>query len=159
MGSKALSDLILKFRDSSSPVNCVVYDSLLPWALDVAKQFGIYGAVFLTNSASVCSLYWEIRMGHLNLPLSEKKFPISLPGLPALEFSELPSLIARPEDHSAYLATIMEKFEGLEHNDWVFCNTFQELEDEVIFMYNLKALFRRLLIQFLIKPILPLLLI
>ena len=32
-----------------SPVNYVVYDSLLPWALDVARQFVIYEAVFLTN--------------------------------------------------------------------------------------------------------------
>ncbi|KAJ7956278.1 Glycosyltransferase [Quillaja saponaria] len=68
IGSKTLADLILKFKDSSSPVNCIVYDSLLPWALDVAKHFGICGAVFLTNSASVCSLYWEIRSGHLTLP-------------------------------------------------------------------------------------------
>uniref|UniRef100_A0A7N2MP34 Uncharacterized protein n=1 Tax=Quercus lobata TaxID=97700 RepID=A0A7N2MP34_QUELO len=55
-GSKTLSELISKFKDSDSPVNCIVYDSLLPWALDVARQFGIYGAVFLTNSASVCSM-------------------------------------------------------------------------------------------------------
>ena len=57
VGSKTLSELISKFKDSDSPVNCIVYDSLLPWALDVARQFGIYGAVFLTNSASsVCSM-------------------------------------------------------------------------------------------------------
>ncbi|KAF3958344.1 hypothetical protein CMV_016744 [Castanea mollissima] len=56
VGSKTLSELISKFKDSDSPVNCIVYDSLLPWALDVARQFGICGAVFLTNSASVCSM-------------------------------------------------------------------------------------------------------
>mgnify|MGYP000940852922 CR=1 FL=1 len=44
VGSRTLSELISKFKDSALPVNCVVCDSLLPWALDVARQFGIYGA-------------------------------------------------------------------------------------------------------------------
>ena len=131
VGSKTLSELILKFRHSSCPVNCIIYDSMLTWALDVAKQFGIYGAVFLTNSASLCSLYWQIRLGHQSFPLDKGVCPISLPGLPPLEFSDLPSFIARPDDHSAYLAAIMEIFETLENNDWVFCNTFEELESEV----------------------------
>nr|POF04968.1 udp-glycosyltransferase 74f2 [Quercus suber] len=69
VGSKALAELISKFKDSASPVNCVVYDSLLPWALDVARKFGIYGAVFLTDSASVCSMYWHIDHGRLTLPV------------------------------------------------------------------------------------------
>ena len=56
VGSQTLPELISKFKDSDSPVNCILYDSLLPWALDVGRQFGIYGAVFLTNSASVCSM-------------------------------------------------------------------------------------------------------
>ncbi|KAF7838369.1 UDP-glycosyltransferase 74B1-like [Senna tora] len=132
VGSKALCELILKFRDSDSPVNCIIYDSLLPWALDVAKKFGIFGAVFLTNSASVCSLYWEIKMGRIDFPLDEDKFEVSLPGLPVLEFCDMPSLIARPEEHYAYLAIIMEKFQRLEDNDWVFCNTFQDLENELL---------------------------
>ncbi|KAI4343780.1 hypothetical protein L6164_011090 [Bauhinia variegata] len=131
VGSRTLSELILKFRESPCPANCIVYDSLFPWALDVAQKFGIYKAVFLTNSASVCSIYWHIKLGRLNLPLDKEMFPISLPGLPPLHSSDLPSFIARPADHSAYLAAIMEKFEILEHNDWVLCNTFQELESEV----------------------------
>ena len=37
-GSRTLSQLIQKFQDSSFPVNCIVYDSFLPWALDVARR-------------------------------------------------------------------------------------------------------------------------
>lgn len=138
VGSKALTELISKFADSSCPVNCIVYDSLLPWALDVAKQFGIYGAVFLTNSASVCFLYWQTKIRGLDLRLREEDmFRFSLPGVPgALEISDMPTLIARSQDHSAYLATVMDMFENLELNDWVFSNTFQELENEVIPLYN-----------------------
>uniref|UniRef100_A0A2N9GEW7 Glycosyltransferase n=1 Tax=Fagus sylvatica TaxID=28930 RepID=A0A2N9GEW7_FAGSY len=125
VGSKTLADLISKFKDSASPVNCIVYDSLLPWALDVARQFGIYGAVFLTNSASVCSMYWHIHHGHLTLPVKQETEPVLLPGLPSLGISDLPSFLAQT-------AVIMEKVGCLENNDWVFCNSSEELESEVV---------------------------
>ncbi|GMY24595.1 UDP-glycosyltransferase 74B1-like [Fagus crenata] len=132
VGSKTLSDLISKFKDSASPVNCIVYDSLLPWALDVARQLGIYGAVFLTNSASVCSMYWHIHHGHLTLPVKQETEPVLLPGLPSLGISDLPSFLAQPASNSAYLAVIMEKIGCLENNDWVFCNSSEELESELV---------------------------
>lgn len=136
VGSRTLAQLILNFSHSSSPVNCVVYDSLLPWAVDVARQFNIYAAVFLTNSASVCSMYWHIDRGHLSFPLNQETLPLLMPGLPPLDLSELPSFLAQPGNHSAYLALIMEKFGCLEENDWVFCNSFEELESEVSFKYG-----------------------
>ncbi|KAK7844331.1 udp-glycosyltransferase 74f1, partial [Quercus suber] len=117
VGSKTLSELISKFKDSDSPVNCIVYDSLLPWALDVARQFGIYGAVFLTNSASVCSI-----VARLNLPVKQETGPVLLPGLPSLGLSYLPSFLAQPSSNWAFLAVIMENFGCLDKNDWVFCN-------------------------------------
>ncbi|KAB1202463.1 UDP-glycosyltransferase 74F2 [Morella rubra] len=132
VGSKTLADLVSKFNDSGSPVDCIVYDSLLPWALDVARQFGIFGAVFLTNSASVCSMYWQIDHGHLTLPVKKEAEPVLLPGLPSLSISDLPGFLAQPASHSAYLEVIMEKFGRLEENDWVFCNSFEELENELV---------------------------
>ncbi|KAK9278985.1 hypothetical protein L1049_028567 [Liquidambar formosana] len=137
VGSRTLAELILKFHDSALPVNCVVYDSLLPWALDVARQFGIYAAAFLTNSASVCSMYWHIQHGLLTLPLRPETMPVSMPGLPPLGFSDLPSFLAHPARYSAYLTMIMEQFSSFEQNDWVFANTFEELESEVTVLFLL----------------------
>lgn len=135
VGSKTLAELISKFNDSASPVNCIVYDSLLPWALQVARQFGIYGAVFLTNSASVCSMYWHIHHGNLTLPVKLETEQLLLPGLPPLGISNLPAFIEQPTRASAYLTLILEKFGLLEENDWVFCNSFEELESEVTLLY------------------------
>ncbi|KAG2675795.1 hypothetical protein I3760_12G023100 [Carya illinoinensis] len=132
VGSKTLAELISKFNDSASPVNCIVYDSLLPWALQVARQFGIYGAVFLTNSASVCSMYWHIHHGNLTLPVKLETEQLLLPGLPPLGISNLPAFIEQPTRASAYLTLILEKFGLLEENDWVFCNSFEELESELV---------------------------
>jgi len=129
---KDSTQLILKFSDSNSPVtSLVVYDSLLPWALDVARKLGVSAAVILTNSASVCSMYWQIHRGLLTLPVGPGSMPLLLPGLPPLGISDMPSFLAQPVSHSAYLAAIMEKFSTLEQNDWVFVNTFEELESEV----------------------------
>ncbi|XP_030940617.1 UDP-glycosyltransferase 74B1-like [Quercus lobata] len=132
VGSRTLSELISKFKDSALPVNCVVCDSLLPWALDVARQFGIYAAVFLTNSASVCSMYWHIDHGRLTLPEKQATEPVLLPGLPSLGPADLPSFLAQPSSNSAYLAVIMEKFSCLDKNDWVLCNSSEELENELV---------------------------
>ncbi|XP_021719003.1 UDP-glycosyltransferase 74B1-like [Chenopodium quinoa] len=131
IGSKSLTELIEKFKSSCYPVDCLVYDSLLPWALDVAKEMGVCKAAFLTNSASVCSLYWYLHHGLLSLPLTPDSFPLVLPGLPDLRSSDLPSFIAHPLEFSEYLGSIMEQFSTLEENDWVFINTFAELESEI----------------------------
>lgn len=138
VGSRTLSELILKFSASGSPVNCIVYDSLLPWATDVAKKFNIYGAVFLTNSASVCSMYWHIIHGHLAFPVKQETEPLLMPGLPPLALSDLPSFLSQPAPHSPYLALILEKFSSLEENDWVFCNSFEELESAVSAIFSLR---------------------
>lgn len=136
VGSRTLTELILKFKASSSPVNCIVYDSLLPWALDVAREFGMYAAVFMTTSASVCSMYWQIDHGLLTLPVKQETVTLSLPGLPPLGFCDLPTFLAWPTRYSAYLAAIFEQFHCLNENDWVFCNSFDQLEIEVTYFYG-----------------------
>ncbi|XP_068309025.1 mogroside IE synthase-like [Pyrus communis] len=140
VGSKTLAELILKLNASagSPPVSCIVYDSLFPWALDVAKEFKIYGAVFLTVSASVSSMFWcVVNRGLSLLTLQETdddRGLVNMPGLPPLAPSELPFLLSQPESetHSPYIALILEKTSKLEENDWVFCSSFQELETELL---------------------------
>jgi pathogen-inducible salicylic acid glucosyltransferase len=50
VGSQTLAELIEKLSSSGCPVDCVVYDAFLPWGLDVAKKFGLLGAVFFTST-------------------------------------------------------------------------------------------------------------
>ncbi|KAI5562561.1 hypothetical protein BDE02_15G061500 [Populus trichocarpa] len=132
VGSRTLTELVFKFKASGSPVNCVVYDSMLPWALDVARDLGIYAAAFMTTSASVCSMYWRIDLGLLSLPLKQQTATVSLPGLPPLGCCDLPSFLAEPTSQTAYLEVIMEKFHSLNEDDWVFCNSFEDLEIELV---------------------------
>ncbi|KAI9111369.1 hypothetical protein K1719_017059 [Acacia pycnantha] len=131
-GSKTLSRLMEKFEHSDFPVTCVVYDSFLPWALEVAKRYGVYGAAFFTNSAAVCSMFCRIHYGSLRLPVKMEDLPLSIPGLPPLNCSDLPSFIRLPESYPAYLAMKLSQFSNVEKADWMFANTFEELESEVV---------------------------
>lgn len=130
-GSTTLSRLINKYKDSDCPVTCIVYDSFLTWALDVAKRHGLYGAAFFTNSAAICNIFCRIHHGMLSLPVGDQDLPLSLPGLPPLCFSDLPTFIRFPESCPAYLAMKLNQYSNLEMADWVFDNTFQALEGQV----------------------------
>ncbi|KAL3501241.1 hypothetical protein ACH5RR_035690 [Cinchona calisaya] len=127
-GSRTLSEIICKYQKTDSPITCVVYDSFLPWALDVARQHGIYGASFFTNSVTVCAIFCHIHHGTLALPLKQEELPLTLPGLPALHSPDVPSFIKAPESYPAYLAMKMSQYSNLEKADWIFSNSFEELE-------------------------------
>ncbi|CAN6554727.1 unnamed protein product [Malus baccata var. baccata] len=58
VGSKTLVELLEKHSNSRSPVDCVVYDAIIPWPLDVAKKLGIVRAVLFTQSCAVDNVYY-----------------------------------------------------------------------------------------------------
>ncbi|XP_030937214.1 UDP-glycosyltransferase 74E2-like [Quercus lobata] len=97
-------------------------------------------------------MYWRIDHGQLTLPVKQDTEPVFFPGLPSLGLSDLPSFLAQPSSDSAYLAVIMENFGCLDKNDWVFCNSSEELESEAIFLYFIhRALCLTRLLTMLVK--------
>ncbi|XP_043714714.1 UDP-glycosyltransferase 74B1-like [Telopea speciosissima] len=127
-GSKTLSQLIQKFETTASPVTCVIYDAFLPWALDVAKQHGVYGASFFTNTPTVTSLFYRLHKGLLTLPIKMEDLPLSIPGLHKLNYPDLPAFLKDPDSHPAYLAMLLGQFHNLYQADWILGNTFDDLE-------------------------------
>ncbi|XP_043723424.1 UDP-glycosyltransferase 74B1-like [Telopea speciosissima] len=127
-GSKTLSQLIRKFETTSSPITCVIYDAFFPWALDVAKQHGVYGAPFFTNSATVSSIFYRVHKGLLTLPIKMEDTPLSIPGLHKLDYPDLPGFLKSPDFYPAYLAMKLSQFDNLHQADWIFGNTFDDLE-------------------------------
>lgn len=131
--SESLSQLLNKYKTTSFPVSCIIYDAFFPWALDVAKTHGVFGAAFFTNSATVCAVFSHIHGGTLTLPVNvDGAKPLILPGLPPLNACDIPSFIRAPESYPAYLAMKLSQFSNLEEADFVFANTFHELEGQVI---------------------------
>lgn len=130
-GSASLSKLIHKYRHTTHPINCVLYDSFLPWALDVAREHGVHGAAFFTNSATICAIFCRIHHDLVSLPVKLEDFPLLLPGLPPLNFSDWPTFLKFPEHYPAYLSMKLNQFSNLGKADWVIGNSFEELEGEV----------------------------
>ncbi|KAB1223565.1 UDP-glycosyltransferase 74F2 [Morella rubra] len=130
VGSQTLTVLLERLSSSGCPVDCIVYDAFLPWALDIAKKFGLVGAVFFTQSCVVNNIYCHVRKGELKLPLSDPE--IFLPGLPPLEPQDLPSFIYDWGSYPGGLDMLVNQFDNIDKADWVLFNTFYELEQEVV---------------------------
>ncbi|KAL4369092.1 hypothetical protein GQ457_05G004330 [Hibiscus cannabinus] len=130
VGSKSLAALIMKLGETGHPVDALVYDSLMPWALDVAKQFGVPSGAFFTQSCAVNSVYYHVWKGHLQLPLRRTR--VHLPALPPLRVSELPSFVALHGLYPAWLDVLVNQFSNVDEADWVFFSHFYELETEVM---------------------------
>ncbi|XP_027353040.1 UDP-glycosyltransferase 74G1-like [Abrus precatorius] len=130
VGPKTLSELLEKLGKSNNLVDCVIYDSFFPWALDVAKRFGIVGAVFLTQNMFVNSIYYHVQQGKLHVPLIENE--ISLPMLPKLHLEDMPSFFFTYLDDPILLDMLANQFSNFDKADWILCNSFYEMEKEVI---------------------------
>ncbi|XLR62739.1 hypothetical protein HN51_006037 [Arachis hypogaea] len=129
-GSQTLSEVLEKCAVSGYPVDCIIYDSFMPWALDVAKKFGIAGASYLTQNMPVNSVYYHVHIGKLRAPLTEDE--ILIPMLPKLQHRDMPSFFLSYQEDPAFLEMLVEQFSNIHEADWVLCNAFYELEKEVI---------------------------
>nr|QWT69380.1 UGT74F2 [Gynostemma pentaphyllum] len=132
VGSETLRDLLRRLSFSGEPVDGVVYDGFMPWVLDVAKEFGLMGALYFTQSCFVDNIYFHVYRGDIEVPLPVPEKEIVLPGLPPLLPSDLPSLVYNSESYPAFFDMLVNQFRNIEKADWVICNTFYELEEEVV---------------------------
>lgn len=108
VGPQSLAELIEKLASLSFPVDCVIYDSFMPWALDVAKRFGIVGVAFFTQNMAVNSIYYHVHLGELKAPFSEQE--ISLPVLPKLQRWDMPSFLFAYEKDPTFLDLAVAQF-------------------------------------------------
>lgn len=143
-GSKTLYELITRQKNSGHPVDCILYDAFLPWALDVAKRCGIAGAAFFTQMCAVNYIYYCLyRDGDKSRGLAElfnsglsqmDSGPIPCPGLPSLllNLQDMPSFVYNPALYPAYFHMVLNQYCNIEKADAILVNTFYELEDEIV---------------------------
>ncbi|MCL7040742.1 hypothetical protein MKW94_009562 [Papaver nudicaule] len=131
VGSQTLTELLERHRSLGDPVSCVVYDPFLPWILDVTKQFNLMGAAFYTQSCAATSIYYYVHNSMIELPVTPDQV-ISVPGLPPLEVSDLPSFIAGVGPCPSLLSSLLEQFRNIDKADWVLFSSFDKLEAEIL---------------------------
>ncbi|XP_074355195.1 UDP-glycosyltransferase 74G1-like [Apium graveolens] len=129
VGSESLSKLIEKLNATDCPVDCIIYDGVMRWVLDVAKSFGLVAAVFFTQSCAVDNIYYHVKQGLVEAPVRNR---VSVPGLPVLEPLEIPSFVRDPSSFAGTFQIFVNQFSDIDQVDWLFCNTIYELEQEVL---------------------------
>ncbi|KAK9997624.1 hypothetical protein SO802_022310 [Lithocarpus litseifolius] len=130
MFSHGLQGLIEKNNSYGYATKLVVYDCILPWAVDIAKQHGIGAAPFLTQSCTIAAIYYNLYQERFTLPLQEPE--VSLPSLPLLRMDDMPSFISQPGSYPFLLKVCLEMYHNFHEVNWVFCNSFDKLEEEVV---------------------------
>ncbi|GAB4825788.1 hypothetical protein Ancab_008664 [Ancistrocladus abbreviatus] len=130
VGSKTLSELIVRRSNTADPVTCVIYDSMTPWMLDVAKKHGLIGAAFFPVACAYYNIFYYAYHGQLSLPLSSTF--ISVPGLPLLDNESLPSHIRPSGQEPLLLQASLAEYSNLDKADFVLVNTIYELEEKVV---------------------------
>nr|POE67361.1 udp-glycosyltransferase 74e2 [Quercus suber] len=128
--SQNLPKLIEKHNSSKYPPKFLAYDSILPWALNVARQSGLDGAPFFTQSCVVNNIYYHAHQGTLQMPLEEAS-STSLPSMPSLGINDMPSIFCDMESYPGELNIVVSQFSNFQEANWLLCHTFDELEDEV----------------------------
>ncbi|XP_034896854.1 UDP-glycosyltransferase 74F2-like [Populus alba] len=131
VGPKTLSDLINRYQTSSSPIQAVIYEPFLAWALDVAKDFGLFAAAFFTHACAVDYIFYNVYHEVLKMPVSSTL--VLIEGLPLLlELQDLPTFFVLPDSYPANVKMTMSQFANLDKADWILINTFYKLELYVI---------------------------
>jgi pathogen-inducible salicylic acid glucosyltransferase len=127
--SQSLAELIERQNGSKHPPKLLVYDSFMPWAVNVAKQFGLDGAAFFTQSCGVNAIYYHAHQGAIRMPLEGS--PAPLPSMPPLGINDMPSFLCDTASYPAFLHLVLNQFSNFEEAKWLLYNTFESLEDEV----------------------------
>ncbi|XP_043693540.1 mogroside IE synthase-like [Telopea speciosissima] len=127
---QSLAELIEKQESSGYPFRCLIYDSMMPWALEIAKRFGLVTASFFTQSCANDAIYYNVKKGLLSIPVEGPT--VSLPGLPILGIHDLPAFIYNWESYPPFLELVLNQFQNVEKADCLLINTFDKLEDEVL---------------------------
>ncbi|KAK4435689.1 Limonoid UDP-glucosyltransferase [Sesamum alatum] len=66
-GSRSLKQALVRLADSGRPVDCIVFDPILPWVLDVAKELGMVAVAFFKHACAVDQIYYHVYKGDLKV--------------------------------------------------------------------------------------------
>ncbi|KAL2920782.1 UDP-glycosyltransferase 74G1 [Bienertia sinuspersici] len=133
VGRKSLAQLIQKkigLLGHNNNIKCLIYDSSITWALDVAKKFGIYGASYCTQSCLVSLIYYQVYKGILSAPIKEPKKCVD--ELPLIEVENMPSFVREVGVYPTIEKIVVSQFSNIGDADWRFFNSFDCLESEIL---------------------------
>ncbi|KAL1807911.1 hypothetical protein ACET3Z_024901 [Daucus carota] len=130
--TESLPEVIEKQKTEGWPVKFLIYDALMPYALEVSQKLGVQGVAFCTHSSAVLAIYYHVYQRTLDFKSLEESSSVTLPSLPLLGVEDLPSYLDEMNPYTGLFTLCMKQFRGLEKAYGVMFNTFEELEGEVV---------------------------
>lgn len=136
-GTQSLKDTILSSSQNGTPVTCLVYTLLLPWAAEVARDLNVPSALLWIQPATVFRVYYYYFNGYDKLigdDCNEPSWSIEFPGLPILKSRDLPSFCLPSNVYNFALPLFKEQLEVLDSEDKpnILVNSFDALEEEAL---------------------------
>ncbi|CAO2817439.1 unnamed protein product [Amaranthus hypochondriacus] len=135
---------------STNPTpSLLVYDANLPWALDIAKQYGILAAAFFTQACAYVTSFYPLFveeykddvdhpviagadqncLDHLSIKVPK---PEELQtGLPNIQVNN-PDSDSNKKSIHPIIRMVISHMKNIHLADWVLFNSFDHLEDEVV---------------------------
>ncbi|KAJ6835180.1 UDP-glycosyltransferase 86A1 [Iris pallida] len=132
--SAQVEPLARRLLHAEPPISCLIADTFFVWPSALAKRLGILYVSFWTEPALVFTLYYHldllIKNGHFasSVGPSRKDKITYIPGVDAIEPSDLMSYLQETDATSVCHQIIFRAFEDAKGADCVLCNTVQELE-------------------------------
>ncbi|XP_044465777.1 UDP-glycosyltransferase 74E2-like [Mangifera indica] len=128
--AERVAEFIKKQLSSEFPPKLLIYNSLAPWALDLARRLGIDAVPFFTQPWCVNAVYYHFCKGTFKVPLEET--PLKLPSMPPLSVHDLPSFLEGYGSFPSLRDLFVDQFSNIEEAKWILCNSFDRLEDELV---------------------------
>ncbi|KAM0038217.1 putative crocetin glucosyltransferase [Helianthus debilis subsp. tardiflorus] len=126
---------------NGTPITCLVYTLLIPWAAEVARDCNVPSALLWIQPASVFRVYYYYFKGYdkvIGENCNEPSWSIELPGLPLLKSRDLPSLCLSSNASDPVLNTVLLLIKEVLHKLYsierpkILMNTFNEIEEEAL---------------------------
>ncbi|KAJ0244992.1 hypothetical protein HA466_0184980 [Hirschfeldia incana] len=131
---KRLPELIQEMNLSGNHPRALVYDSTMPWLLDVAHDHGLRGAAFFTQPWLVSVIYYHAHKGSFSLPSTKDGHSTlaSFPAFPMLSANDLPSYLCESFFYPKILRIMTEQLSNIDRVDILLCSTFDTLEEKLL---------------------------
>ncbi|KAK9165841.1 hypothetical protein Scep_001032 [Stephania cephalantha] len=135
-------DFITRFitqhaQDHNRPLSCIINNAFIPWVVDLATEHAIPSAVLWVQSIAVYSAYNHYFHELASFPTPEHPHvSTQIPGLPSLDFDEIPSFLHPSSPYVSLRNAILEQFKNLSKAFRVLVDSFDELEHEQIQMLS-----------------------
>ncbi|XP_031262212.1 7-deoxyloganetin glucosyltransferase-like [Pistacia vera] len=144
-------ELFYKLNDTSSssqisPVTCIISDVMMSFTVNVAREFGIPGAILFTFSAcgSLCFAMLKLLVERGLIPLKDESYLTNgyldtkldcIPGMKNMRLRDFPNYIRTINPNDFMVSFAIKSFENLSASSIIF-NTFDALEQDVLDVFS-----------------------